>query len=307
MHRMFTDWYQQVRPAADRQTIERRWAGIEGCLTSLDFSRLADLSACVARRTSSVEWFREVLKGADEVMPTRGVDEEVRVLAAVVLRLSVEQQDDKSVVAALGLLTGAFGTKDEPDWLGEHRREAAKELARVGREDRQVTQTTQIAELSIAGVNAAIRETNDCLWWAFTGYSAALKLDYKTLGLPGAALVAPVELWQVIRTVPHSPETEALLLHVLFDIAGDGGKEYSFKNHLSALGREQAQAIRKQLPAQWAVLCPVLWAIAAVADGRSWITEFEKLFKFRSTAIFNSSAVAIQVLREACLIDAASA
>lgn len=299
---------------ADRQTLERRWLATETCLASLSDAQVAELATSIVRREpASPEWFRQIYKAADDVMPTRAIDEEMRVLAAVVLRISVENNDDTSTTAALALLAAAFGMKDEPTWLGEHLKEAAKSLSERGRNLRQVSRPSTVADLTLEAVGKSIErvenlveslsEANNCLWWAFTKRSESLDLDYRVVGIPAIAVAAPADLFRVVSQIPAAPEAETILLHVVSDTAGTGERDFSFKNYISALGRDQASSLRVEVPQACALLCPLMWAVSAAAGGKPWASDFEKRFKLKTATTFSLEAIALQGFRELCLIE----
>ena len=70
--------------------------------------------------TFSLYGYYWTYKTHDELMPTRGIGEELRTLAAITLRVTLEPLGENGgggevpTGAALSLLTAAFGMKDEP-------------------------------------------------------------------------------------------------------------------------------------------------------------------------------------------------
>ncbi len=311
MHTLFSDWYLVANPLATRETIEMRWAALEG-IAALSIERAGELAACVVRpKLATPEWFRAAFKAADPQMPTRGVEEELRILAAATLRVAMAVEGKISATAALSLLAGAFGMKDEPRWLKEHLHAAVAQLAAAGTAARVVAPLSVLA-LTLEEVNSGfavaqrmiggLAEANDYLWWAFAGQSEIFGEAYKTMPASVVSLVAPVDIFAFVRTLPPTPETETLLLNVLTGTASTKEPDLSFKNYLSSLGRERAVKIVRHIPESCAALCPVLWSIEATSTARSWVAEFEKSFGFRTSNKFPVQAVAVQLLRELCLV-----
>src|SRR2546427_7705698 len=124
MHELFADWYRTAAPNAARETLLQRWAATSEILDSITTERVAECAGCIARsQLQAPQWFRTVYRTHDEAMPTRGIGEELRVLASIVLRLvfdgGAKGVDGVAAAAALSLLTAAFGMKHEPSWLNE--------------------------------------------------------------------------------------------------------------------------------------------------------------------------------------------
>jgi hypothetical protein len=318
MHEMFSDWFHVVDPQASRDTITKRWAATDEVTASLTKDQAAELAVFVVRRRPSApQWFQDVHKKHDDVMPLRNTDEELRVLAAVSLRTAFEKNcaEGAGMVAAMALVTGAFGMRDEPAWLNEHLRSAAEHLSEAGRRMRQAGEPTGTQAVGGAesdeGSEAlqtirvrveALTESTNYLWWAFTNRSALLDQDYASLSAPVVALVAPVDVFRSTRLLPLAPETEALLLHVVLAISG--AADLSLKNHVMSLGRDEAHKVRSVIPATVQLLCPLAWVIATLAEGKNWQAEFERLFGVRATSKFPVGAIAIQRLRELSLAKA---
>lgn len=313
MHALFSDWYQVIDPLAPRETIEKRWAATEECLEGLDMGKVAELATYVALvQPQTLSWFRAVYKKHDDVMKTRGVDEEIRLLAAVVLRVAIEREDDLAVLSALCLLTGVFGRSDQPKWLEEHLNEAARTLAAMGRSVREFAETGEISstadgdehnrflEATVAMIKT-LRESNDFLWWAFTGHSLTLGESYSGLSGPTLAVTAPADLIGFSRMLPLSAEAETLLLHVVMERAELDAK-YSFKAYASSLTRAQAQKLARPVPAKCQLLCPILWVLQVSSEGKAWQTEFERLFKIKTSTPIPMPAFTLQFLRELCLL-----
>jgi hypothetical protein len=319
MHELFSTWYRFADPNAPRETIDKRWAATEEILASVTKEEVTELAVYIARtKREAPERLSTTHKKHDEQMPSREIEEELRVLAAVVLRIALERSDNHqvSIVAALSLLTGAFGMKDEPRWLEEHLGAATRCLSEAGRQVRKPGEQVAISSVSPESVNAALTsaqtmidavgEANNYLWWAFTKHSRLLDVAYESLPLPVVALVAPADLFGFVRKVPVAPETETLLLHVLLEMPGTRDTELSWKNYFSGLNRDYAQRITKSVPAACSALCPVLWCVAAIADAKTWQNAFEKDFGIRTAAKFPLQSIAIQALRELCLVKALS-
>lgn len=319
MHQMFSDWYRTVQPTADRQAIERRWAATEECLSSLTTKQVTDLARYIAGRATSqsVEWMRAVYKSHDDVMPTRDIDEEMRVLAGVVLRLALERGTGNASTASLALLTAAFGMKDEPKWLGEHLAAAARHLSTAGRSARERSQALTVSDANPESINGALSdvqrlidslsESNDALWWAFSKHSRLLTDSYSRLGMPIAALAAPIDAFESVKIIPPAPEFETLLLHIVLEASLSTDTSFSLRNYASGLGAERAKRLAHSVPSDCEALCPVMWMISVLAkDHKSWMTDFDKLFKFKLTTTFPVTAVSIQLFRELCLTRAFS-
>lgn len=320
MHNLFSDWYSMVDPQASRETLTKRWTATEELSKSITMPQIAELAAYVTRsRQSAPDWLQGKHKEHDALMRTRSIDEELRVLAAAVLRVIVDgaETDGPVVAAGLALLTGAFGLQSEPRWLKEHLDAAASKLAETGRSVREPVGEASIAVASPDEINGAlssiesaiksVAEANDYLWWAFLRNSRLLGGPYTSHAAPVIAVVAPADVFGLVRSVPVASETEALLLHVVLEAPGARDADLSFKHYISALGRENAKRIGSDLPADCRTLCPVMWAISAASKNQGWQTEFEKLFGFKTTSRFSTAAVAIQGLRERSLVSVFSA
>jgi hypothetical protein len=311
MHAMFSDWYHTIQPMADRATVEKRWDATSECASGITKDQIADLAAYVARGDSgSIEWFRIIYKKYDDVMLTRGIEEELRVLATIALHVSFETDSDLGAMAALALLTAAFGMKDEPSWLDEHLKGAVKRLSAIGAAQREWEGELSVTEATVEQTNnalgivtrqlQALTESNDCLWWALTDHSRSIGDGYKTVGASVAAMVAPADLIQFVRLLPPSAEAETLLLHVV-TAAGGNSDALSLRNYVSGLGRDRAKQLSRDVPRKCTPLCPLTWATLAASEGKSWTAEFEKLYGFKSTATFAPHSIALQTFRELCL------
>lgn len=311
MHAMFSDWYHTVQPTADRATVDKRWDATSECASGITKDQIADLAAYIARGNSaSIEWFRTIYKKHDEVMLTRGIEEELRVLATITLHVSFETDSDIAGMAALALLTAAFGMKDEPSWLEEHLKGAARRLSAIGATRREWDGSLSVTDATVDETNKALSsvarqlqaltESNDCLWWALTDHSRSVGDDYKTLGSSVAAMAAPADLIHFVRLLPASAEAETLLLHIVAS-AGADSEGLSLRNYVSGLGRDRAKQLSRDVPPKCTPLCPLTWATLAAAEGKSWTSEFEKLYGFKSTTTFTPNAVALQTFRELCL------
>lgn len=324
MHEQFPDWYQVADPNASRETITKRWAATEEHLASVTQEKVAELAGYITRsQIEEPEWFQKVYKKHDDVMLTRNVGAELRVLAGIVLRITLENGDEDeaeteeegrevSISAALALLVGAFGMKEEPKWLREHLVAAARQLSRTGHAMREVTADFSVdSPLTAEGVNDALRavqtrmdavtEENNYLWWAFVKRSQLLNDEYAKLTPSVVALAASVEIFALVRWVPAAAETETLLLHVLLSTPGGSDTDLSFKNYFTGLGRERAQRLSRPVPPACTTLCPIMSAISAVAEGKKWLADFEKMFGIKTTTSFPPHSVALQLFRELCL------
>src|SRR5207249_54598 len=103
------------------------------------------------------------------------------------------------------------------------------------------------------------------LWWAFTKHSRSLNGAYNSFPVATIALSAPVDIFGFLRDVPPAPETETILLHILWGMPDAKEVELSFKNYLTGLGHDSAKQLARSVPQTCAALCPVMWGISAVA------------------------------------------
>jgi len=316
MHKYFTDWFHVIDPKASRETLEKRWEGIEVVLETLDKEKIVELCTFLIRSQSSgPTWFKDVFKQKDEVMPTRGIEEELRLLAVIVLHVAMEVEGsiEISVTAALSLIVGSFGIKDEPKWLREHIHEAIRVLSRTGEAVRtsqeqpkvgspiKPDEVNSIAEHLTSRIEQ-LKESNDFLWWAFTKHSKAFSVKYSALPVPAVAFGTALDIYNLSNQIPLAPEAETLLLHVLFETPGVKEADLSFKNFLSGLDKEHVQTLLSNSPKNVRLLCPLHWGIAAVSEGRSWMQEFERSFEFRTVTKFSPAEISLQYLRELCLV-----
>ncbi|SRR6266849_2928425 len=319
MHELFPDWYRVADPNATREVVAKRSDATDEVVGSITKKQAAELAGYIARpRQEAPAWFQKTYKTHDELMLTRAIDAELRILAGITLRVTLEPMrqtgagGEVPVAAGLSLLTGAFGMKDEPTWLKEHLHAAAEGLSKVGRQVRHTHGPLSVATpLTPESVNEAfgstktamdaIAEMNDYLWWALTKHSRLLTQTYESLPPEVVALTAPADLFHYVRTVPVAPETETLLLHVLLQMSGARETEFSFRNYVSSFGRERAEKLVQPCPSACTVLCPIMWSISAIASAKTWQSEFEKFFGFRTATKFPAQSMTIQFLRELCL------
>ena len=328
MHTLFTDWYSTVDPAAQREVIQKRWDATAELVESMTIDRVVSLAAYITRdHLEAPEWLRNTHKSHDDVMPTRGIAAELRVLAGAALRVcfdnvpgssSPAEVDDESAgdanlstAAALALLCGAFGLQNEPSWLSEHLRAGAKYIAVTASQIRQTATPLKVSTpLSVDALNSVLAsvqdrlnysdESRDYLWWALSRYSRLLSDRYSNMSPAIAAIAIPSDAFSFARAIPAAPESETLILNTLLDLEGAAEMELSFKNFAVGLGKEKAAKLTPRQPV-CRDLCPVLWAAGAVAAGKTWIKDFEQLFGFRTSTAVSAQAIAIQCFRELSL------
>lgn len=318
MHALFTDWYRVADPKASSETITKRWTATEELLASITTPEMLELAAFVVRPSAQhPTWLQAAYKAQDDVMATRNIDEELRILSGALLRLAVESDPDEGsntdLAAALSLLVGVFGMPDPPLWLREHIEAAAEALNTAGRHDHAAFSASTLTDpLTAAAVQKTfaqarraideVAEINSYLWWTFTRYSAVLSGPYDAHQLQIVAFAAPFDLFRLVRRSPLAPECETLLLYALGHHRSADTPDVSFKNYITALSRQQAQLFHAPLPAGCSDLCSLMWAVDATVAGRAWQVEFEKRFGFRTAAKFSPGAVAIEFLRELLLL-----
>lgn len=311
MHDLFADWCHDADPAATPEIINKRWAATDEVLKGLTKPQAADLARFATGRQANPPAILQAYKRHDETMRTRGVDEELRRMAAAVLHIACEQPP-LAPVAALVLLCSAFGAATEPPWLTEHMRKAADTLVESGRDARGVSGPATVADpLNAAAVNSALvpvgktlttlAESNDCLWWALTQHSRVLKVPYKELSALLVALAAPLDLLSFARSVPMGPEAETLLLHTMAGAASSSDPPIALRNYFSGIPRDRVEALKQSLPEACSGVCPIMWLLRAVVDAKNWQEEFEQRFGFGVGGKFHVHAVALQHLRESCL------
>jgi hypothetical protein len=312
MHALFPDWYRVANPTPDSATVESRWAATNEFLQSVTKAEIAQLAAFVCHDSAVLLRFKDLHKQHDALMPTRHVDEELRILAAAALRVAIETiKGGRGDVAALALLCGSFGESDQPSWLGEHVEAAASHVAGRGQAVRGLAQPPIPDPYDAVAMKAAfdavtsslstVAEANDYLWWAFTKFSAKLGTPYSGMSPMLAALAGAQDLFRFVRHVPAAQETETLLLHVVGEVGGTSASALSLKNVMSALTREQAEKLGRTIPSECGSLCPLHWCISKVAERSSWIAAFEKDFGIKTATTFAPQVIALQALRELSL------
>src|ERR1019366_9826361 len=114
MHALFADWFLVVDPSASSDVKMKRWAATEELVSALGATEIVEFAAFIARRSTAPPRLIDTLKRHDETMATRDVEEGLRVLAAITLRLIVEGGSEVAVFSALSLLTSSFAQKDGP-------------------------------------------------------------------------------------------------------------------------------------------------------------------------------------------------
>jgi hypothetical protein len=121
IHPAFADWYRSATINPPEGLLQHRWTAIEEiaknptCDFILGLLRLFALPG--ATEAAAPEGFRTAFLAHDEAFPSRGNLQELRVLAGATLRRVIEEGGYNATLAALGLLSAAFGTRLA--WLSE--------------------------------------------------------------------------------------------------------------------------------------------------------------------------------------------
>lgn len=115
MHKAFADWYRAASVAPPLEVLEQRWAGVEQLtkqLTRAELTELVRLFSVLPNAGYETPEFMDVaFRQHDSAFPTRGHMQELRVLAGVVLRTAIDEQNDSAVAAAYGLVSGSFHSR----------------------------------------------------------------------------------------------------------------------------------------------------------------------------------------------------
>lgn len=329
MHELFTDWYLTADPNASRDVIVKRWTAVYAAARALTTETSLSLAAFVVRPSLEVPvWFQDLLKSHDEVMRTRNIEAELRVLAAITIRLLVEPQEEAeegedeedeidpgvAIVASFALLSGSFGMP-VPGWLSEHLQALASFLSSEGAEKRNLSGARRLETVTPASVNESLvhlgkridlaMEVNTYLWWFVTGYSGTMAAKYSSIVPSVAALAMSKDLSLLMETTPPLPEIETLLLHAVSLLKDGETAGLSLKSHIGALGKS-AEDLLEVIPEACRLLCPLGWAVGASVREKAWISEFEKTFGFKAAATFSSQQIALQYFRELSFIRSLS-
>jgi hypothetical protein len=317
MHSLFADWYKAVNPSPELAVLERRWAATEELVKSLTAAEAVEFSTFVWRAKATVPLrLASTHKTHDAAMPTRKIDAELRVLAAVALRVSIESGPaDIQLTSALALLCGAFGAKEKRLWLDEHLGEATTRIAMLAQSKRGVVafRLTSPPTLDLLGAGLAkaqasvdaLSEQVECLWWAHSRFSRLLVQPYGALGI-AMPLVAAVEFANLLRTRPATPELETLLVEVVDQVTGEAGRSISLANSLGALGRDSAAKVAAPVPETARTLCPLISSIAAMGQGKFSAAALDRDFGIKGTTALSAMSLSLQCLRETQLIASIS-
>jgi hypothetical protein len=141
MHSNFADWYRSAAITSPEALLKNRWLGVQDVVKQANPALLLSLAKLFALPTlteSAVpSGFREVFKAHDDAFQTRNNLQELRVLAGVIVRLVIEQNQPLSPLAALALICGSFGPREATTLEREHLETAQRFLVQYSKTTRE--------------------------------------------------------------------------------------------------------------------------------------------------------------------------
>jgi hypothetical protein len=252
VHNNFADWYRTAGIEPDAATLPKRWKG------AADFEVSGSETIELARLFFSLgepgkkflDAFRASLQKADQAVPMKGNEHELRVLAGAALVDTIERAEQALAdLAALSLVVGPMQNKRPAPPVPEIPEIAARYLSSRGAErqsrngsaipefDSKLIDTfaAQAATNSVTNLTAPLQklgsevkrlyetvsdlqqktrlqgEETNMLWWLFGEHSRDLHQRFSSLPVSTVCIVAGKELADLTIVIPGPPAAIAFL------------------------------------------------------------------------------------------------
>ena len=302
MHSEFSDWYRAAAVHPTAELLLARWKAVEALADAIDgdtfYALLAALpssSTLTARRKLT-----ELIQPHDTTFPGQGNEQELRIVAAAVLRQVVESDGDEAAACALALACAAYG-QSVVSPVAMHADQALLALRGISERARnaalpsctisitakrqaellpptyfQALETAQPAVLKLfdeftARANAVLQALGDkvslqqeelnFLWWLQNRYSKDLRVPFSGVSPDAAPIVFASELAD-LTTVAPGPTAVDGLLNAALEIAPAAQAILSIQASINALGRDWREHKTSDLDPGLLIVTPISLAMA---------------------------------------------
>lgn len=190
-----------------------------------------------------------------------------------------------------------------PDWI--------KTAALFKKASEEYSGIAIFAQQAFSVVSPLVRYTEllyeelEILWWYVGGWSKILNKPFGELDLAVAAVMAGIDLAEMVQTPPGPVAAQAILHRLMWTGRKSKAVSLTLNNAVNAMSDEEIQKLKfgnslKDTPD----ICPVLTALqkaAEIGKGTAWHGAFRKATTLKEDLSFKPLDLAMQVYRETML------
>jgi GTPase-associated system helical domain len=150
-----------------------------------------------------------------------------------------------------------------------------------------------------------LREELEMLWWYVGGWSKLLDKPFGELELAVAAVIAGIDLAELVRTPPGPVAAPAILHRLIWTGRKSKAPSLTLNSVVNTMSEEDIQKLKFADSLKDIMdICPVLTALqkaAKIGQGTAWHTAFRKATALKEDLSFTPLDLAMQVYRETML------